>query len=344
MNETKTLKIGITGATGFVGSYIIRELLNNNFRRIVALKRKGSDFDLVEDIADQIDWKEGDILNIPSLDLAFGDVDILIHAAAIVSFNADDKSSMRRVNIEGTSNIVNLAIDRNIKKLIHISSVAAIGRNKVLKEISEDSKWEEDALNSVYAKSKRHAELEVWRGYAEGLPITIFNPSIILGAGYWENGSAALIPKIINGLPFYPKGKTGFVDVRDVALAVRKAISADINGERIILNADNLSYKKLFEIVCNATGQAPPTKALPNWLHPLFSISAKISSWFTGDKPIVTSTSLRLSAQKIRYKSQKAEELLGLNYRPIDQTIKETTQTYLDALEENKKHSILNLA
>lgn len=345
MAETnKNRVIGVTGATGFVGSYIVRELLSHGYQYIKALKRKDSRLDLVSDISGKIDWYEGDILDIPSLEKAFAEVDVIIHAAAIVSFNTTDKHHLRRVNIEGTRNIVNLAIDYNISKLIHMSSVAAIGRSKNIQEITEESKWEEDALNSIYAVSKRHAELEVWRGFAEGLKMTILNPTVILGAGYWENGSAALIPRIIKGLPFYPKGATGFVDVRDVAKAVRKSIGADINGERLILNADNLSYKDLFGKVCRHACQKPPQSTIPDWTHPLFSSFARLSSWITGQKPIVTSTSLRISSQSIQYTNQKAQKLLDLEYRPLDTTIKETTQIYMEALNENKKHSILNLA
>lgn len=344
MTNNKNIKIGITGGTGFVGSYAIRELLENGYHNITAIKREESRKDLLHDIDDQIHWVSGDILDVPSLENAFHDVDILIHAAAMVSFHGSDRSEMKRVNIEGTRNIVNLAIDFPVKKLIHLSSVAAIGRSKQFSEISEDSKWEEDDLNSPYAISKRQSELEAWRAYAEGLPTIILNPTVILGAAFWDSGSAALIPRIINGVPFYPAGKTGFVDVRDVAKAIRIALGSEFSGERFILNAANMSYREFFTKVCNEAGCNPPSSSIPSWSHSLFSNLAKISAFIAGKKPIITKSTLSISSLKFSYNGKKSQEKLGLTYRPIDQTIRETTRQYLADQKKNKDHSILSLA
>ena len=343
MKETD-LKVGITGGTGFVGSYIIRELLRHGYHDITAIRRQDSNNQLVADLDNKVQWQEADILDIPSIESAFRQVDIIIHAAALVSLNDSDKWKMKKVNIEGTRNMVNIALDRKIKKFIYLSSVAAIGRSDDMRQIDEDTKWQEDALNSTYAISKRQAELEVWRGFAEGLSTIILNPTIVLGAAYWDKGSAAIIPNIIQGVPFYPRGSTGVVDVRDVARAVAMAISSDKNGERYILNAGNLSYLQLFEKVCDIASKKVPSFSIPSWSHSILSWMAKASSWFTGKKPIITRNSLRISSRHFHYDGSKAARELGVSYRPIDQTIRETTEKYLQSLENNQSHGLLHLA
>jgi len=217
----------VTGGTGFVGAYLLRYLVQEGVR-VRALRRADSPMDLVAEIADKVEWVEGDILDVPFLETAMEGVDNVYHCAATVSFDPRDREHMMKVNIEGTANIVNICLSLNIRRLLHVSSIAALGREADTPHVNEAAKWSDSPLNSNYAISKFKAECEVWRGMAEGLDVVVVNPSVIVGSGYWEKGSSALFKTIGKGMKYYPAGGTGFVDVRDVARASIGLMNSDI--------------------------------------------------------------------------------------------------------------------
>jgi len=250
----------VTGGTGFLGAYLLAYLVKKGYQ-IKAIKRKTSSMDLVKNIQHKIEWLEGDILDTPFLETAMKGVQQVYHAAAIVSFDPRDAAFMLKVNAEGTANLVNAALYEGVEKLVHVSSIAALGRKEFQPNINETAQWENSKENSNYAISKFKAECEVWRGMQEGLKIAILNPSVIIGAGNWKQGSCQLIQKVAKGLQFYPKGSTGFVDVRDVARAAILLMESDISGERYILNGANWSYQKFFTQTALALNQTLQTTA-----------------------------------------------------------------------------------
>jgi len=196
--KSKIEKILITGGTGFLGSYIIKELIEKN-HAVRAIRRSTSKlpFYIPQEIFCKVEWVEGDVLDVISLEKAMEGVETVIHSAAVISFLKKEKKWMDQVNIEGTANVVNMAMEKNISRLVHISSVAALGRTKEGAPVSEESEWIESRNNSQYAVSKYRSEMEVWRGVAEGLPAAIVNPSIILGSSYWHDGSGALGARMV---------------------------------------------------------------------------------------------------------------------------------------------------
>lgn len=208
--------IFVTGANGLVGSFIVRQLLDKG-ESVRALKRETSDLSLIQAFEKQIEWIEGDLLDYDILNEALKDVDYVIHTAAIVSFDPNDFQDLYITNVEGTANLVNACLANSIKKICHLSSIAAIGKNNKEAKISELTKWENSEQNSHYAKSKYLAELEVWRGIEEGLNAVIVNPTIILGPGDWEKSSAKLFKQVWKHSSFYPNGFFHYVDVRDVS-------------------------------------------------------------------------------------------------------------------------------
>ncbi|RZM11521.1 MAG: SDR family NAD(P)-dependent oxidoreductase, partial [Pedobacter sp.] len=205
----------VTGGTGFLGSYIIKELIEKGYQ-VRALRRSSHLPSYIPAaIFDKVDWVEGDILDVVSLDEAMDGIDTVIHSAAIVSFSKKERSKMYQVNVNGTANVVNLALENNIKKLVHISSVAAIGRTADGQQVDETKKWEESKVNTHYARSKYKAEMEVWRGMGEGLEAVVLNPATIIGYGDWHSGSSAIFKNVYHEFPWYTGGLNGFVDVED---------------------------------------------------------------------------------------------------------------------------------
>lgn len=327
--------IFITGATGLVGSYVARHLCDRGYRNITALKRETSKMDLLGGNEDKINWVDGDIRDMGFMEHV-DNIDYIIHCAALVSFDPKDRDHMMDININGTANIVNFALDKNVNKLIYISSVAAIGKSTKSIHIDEKTEWEGTRINSDYSVSKHFAEREVWRGAAEGIDVFIVNPSIILGAAYWDDGSPALIKNVYKGLPFYPQGSSGFVDVRDVVSAVVIGLETGIVNERFLLNGFNMTYRELFTKIAEYTGAKPPAKPLPKWLGGFFWRLEKVKALITGIRPIVTKDTIAASQSDTIYDNSKSFDELGLSYRESTTTIEDICVSFLMSEDEGR--------
>ncbi|GHB80912.1 SDR family NAD(P)-dependent oxidoreductase [Persicitalea jodogahamensis] len=331
------MRILITGATGLVGSATARSFLAKG-HTIVALHRANSDRSLVNDLENQIHWVEGDILDVLSLEKAMDQVDCVVHAAAIVSFVPRDEADMYKVNVEGTANVVNVCLKKGIRKLCHVSSVAALGRPdpRLIEDqsrivIDETQRWTDSPNNSAYAKSKYLAELEVWRGIAEGLPAVIVNPSLILGEGDWHKSSTQLFKYVYDGKPFYTVGTVNFVDVRDIAEAVVKLTMSDIENERYVLSAGTTTYQQLFSVIASALGRKPPhIKVGPGLAAIIWRVEA-MRSWLTGSRPLITKDTARSAAHHFEYDSAKIKRDLSFDFQPLDKTVKRVSESFLTA-------------
>lgn len=329
-------KILITGGTGFLGSYIIAELVRKNYQ--VRAIRRGNKLPLHTDpaILQKVEWVEGDILDVMSLEDAMQGVDTVIHSAAIVSFAAADKQQMMQVNVDGTANVVNMALEAGISRLVYISSVAAVGRDAAGGSVDESRKWQESSTSTQYAISKHKAEMEVWRAIGEGLNGVILNPSTILGFGDWQSGSSALFRNVYNGFPWYSPGLNGFVDVEDVARATVLLMESEISEERFIVNGDNWTFKRLFETMADHLQKKRPTKETTHFLASIAWRMEKIKSMLTGRKPVLTRESARVAFSKTRFDSHKLLEALpGFNYTPLDETIRKAAARYLETQSAN---------
>jgi len=266
----------VTGGTGLVGAHLLLHLLENGEEKIRAMYRKSKQiektkslFELYKkgDLFSKIEWIQADILDVPSLENAFENVDYVYHCAGLISFNPDDENQLRKVNIEGTSNIVNFCIDKKVTKLCHVSSIAALGnltQNQTI--ITEETEWNPEVLHSDYAISKYGAEMEVWRGQQEGLQVIIVNPGVIFGPGFWNQGSGALFTTIKKGIPFYTNGSTGYVSVIDVVQIMSLLMHSDCSGERFTLISENIIYKDIInKITSKIKATSPKIEAKP-WL------------------------------------------------------------------------------
>jgi dihydroflavonol-4-reductase len=322
--------IFITGANGLVGSFIVRKLLSNNYR-VKALKRENSDLSLLEGVSDKIEWVNGDICDIKLIDQSLEGIETVIHTAAIVSFAPQLKNLMFQVNVEGTANVVNSALKSKVKKFIHISSVAALGRKKNQQVIQESSFWEDSSYNSNYAKSKYLAELEVWRGMEEGLDGFILNPSVILGPGNWDSGSTKIFKYIWKENPFYSGGSMNFIDVRDVSNILLRLMEENKgNKERFILNSLSMSYKDLFYSIADTMNKKRPGYKAGLFLSEIAWRMEAAKAFITGGSPLLTKETVKLSKNSYFYDNSKISKLLNYEFIAPQQTIDWTCRELLN--------------
>lgn len=341
----KQTPILVTGATGLVGSYLLRYLWQRGYRNLRATRRADSSMDLVAEVADKVTWFEADLLDIDSLEDALKGVAQVYHSAAMVSFDGRDAARMRKINGEGTANLVNLCLDMEVSALLHVSSVAALGRaTDRAAVIHEKVIWESSKLNSAYAISKQLSEMEVWRGMAEGLRVCVVNPSVVLGSGFWEQGSARIVHTIAGGFPFFPKGGTGFVDVRDVVEASVALMEGHHFGERYILNGFNSSYRELFFQLADVLQVARPRIEVGPFLRELAWRFAWLQSRLTGKPAFITRDTARNAAHTWKYDNQKLLKALPeFQFRAAEQTIRETGLQYLESRSEGRDFNYLPL-
>lgn len=335
-------RVLVTGGTGFVGAYLLRYLLQAGYT-VRATKRATSPMDLVADIQDQLEWVEGDILDPTFIEKAMRDMQQVYHSAAMISFDPKQVARMMKVNVEGTANVVNAALYEGVEKLIHVSSIAALGRKEFQPHIDESIQWENSKENSNYAISKFRAECEVWRAREEGLTMAIINPSTIIGAGYWKEGSCRLVQEVAGGLRYYPTGSTGFVDVRDVARAAIALMESELEGERYIVNGDNRSYKNFFSTLTQALGKNPPQWAAPNWMLNTFSRLDWVRSKLANKAPLLTREILNNVQSTYYYNNEKIIADLQFQFTPLDSCLRETAEVYKKSQGTHPSYGVLAL-
>ena len=322
-------KILVTGGTGFLGSYILQELIQRGYV-VRALCRSAERPRWIDPaILRKVEWVQGDILDIVSLDEAMDGMDQVIHAAAMVSFDPSDKKALYQINVEGTANVVNACLEKKISRFLYVSSVAALGRKEGGGKVDETSKWEENSLQTHYARSKYKAEIHAWRGYSEGLDTVIVNPSTILGYGDWTKSSCAIFKQLHDGFPWYTTGLNGFVDVKDVAQACVQLLEHSVSGERFVINGATWPFKQLQETIADGfTKKRPHRKATPLLLGVAWRME-KIRSLLTGKKPLLTKESARVAISQTVFDNQKLLNLLpDFCYTPLTSTIQEACKKY----------------
>jgi len=330
----------VTGGTGFLGAHLIYHLLSNG-KHVRALKRKTSNLSLFnrifsfyqsspELLPGKLEWVDGELSNVGLLDEVISDnITEIYHAAAKVSFQPQDKTEMMRTNITGTANLVNAALNKNIRKLCHVSSIAAIGRGENQKTIDENTLWKASRHNSNYAISKYGAEREVWRGMEEGLPAVIINPSVMLGPGETNSGTGKMISVVLKGLKFYSQGCNGFVDIRDVVTIMTRLAESEIIGERFIVSAETLTYKEIFTMIAAETGKAPPAFKANRLMGQLAWRLSYLEGKFRGTKPLITRETAITAGNTYLYSNKKIAETFKIQFFSVELAIKDACRFYL---------------
>ncbi len=326
-------KILVTGATGFVGAEIVKQLIAQG-KKVKALKRSSSNTQFLKDFEGQFEWVIGDVLDIPSLEEAFENVAYVYHAAAMISFDTAEKYEMFKINIEGTANMVNMALSKNIKKFLQVSSVSSFGRYDIKTDITEETKWIDHDENTNYAISKHKSELEVWRAKEEGLSMIIVNPSTILGFGDWTQGSSNIFKKVYDEISFYPTGINGFISVEDVAKASIKLMESNISGERFILSAENIYFKELFQKIALAFNKKAPSKPVTKFLQAIGWRVYWLKAKLTGAKEIITKETTLYTSRNYIYLNDKVKKDIGFEFEKIDDVVKRTCKAYLNDLKK----------
>jgi nucleoside-diphosphate-sugar epimerase len=329
----------VTGGTGLVGSHLLYKLAKQK-EGVIAIRRKSSDMSTVkkvfsyytdnyETLYSSIQWLEADINDVPSLTKAFEGVTHVYHSAALISFDSADYKLMRKVNIEGTANIVNLCILNKIEKLCFVSSVAAVGKPLSDEEITENCDWNAEESNYGYAITKYGAEIEVWRASQEGIDVVIVNPGVIFGSGFWHGGSGKMFSKIYHGFKFYTEGITGFIGVTDVVTVMIKLMKSNIKNERYILVSENDSFKSVFFAIADGFGSIKPSIQVSKLLSGLGWRIGWILHKITGKKQLITRQSANSAHNKYLYSNKKIKDTLNFEFEPLKDTIQYTCKNFL---------------
>lgn len=334
----------VTGGTGLLGSHLLFDLVKQE-RPVRAIFRNPLKKEMVrkvfsyysnnpDELFSRISWTEADLLDSESIAKAMDDVLEIYHAGAIVSFYPKDHRQMLKVNIEGTTNLVNLALDRQISKFCYVSSVATLGRAENEGESDEDTFWVPSKKNSVYSQSKYGAEREVWRGIAEGLNAVIVNPSVILGPGFWDDNSG-LFRLVYKGLRYYTRGVNGYVDARDVSRAMTAVMNQNAFGERFIVSAGNLSYQQLFTLMAKYLDRPAPSVNVPPVMTQIAWRIEAVRSFITRSKPEVTREMATTTAQLYTYSNKKIQKWFGIDFIQPEESIRQICNFYLSDINRD---------
>jgi nucleoside-diphosphate-sugar epimerase len=323
--------IAVTGANGLLGSFVIRKLHEANIQ-VIAIKRSNSDTSLLSDI-DGLTWRTADILDPVALHEAFEGVNGVIHCAAMVSFNPREERKLMRVNVEGTKNVVDACLVSGINRLLHVSSVAALGRQKNQTVITEASTWIDSPYNTAYGLSKYKAELEVFRGQEEGLKTIIINPSVILARGNWDRSSARLFRYVWLQRPFYSAGSVNYVDVRDVAGQIHQLFFSSYEGERFISNAGTIPIKDFFYKLAHFLNKKAPRIKVSKPVLKVLAAAELWRSYVTGSTPLITRETVRGADTHFSYLNTKIKKALPCEFQTIDETLAWCAEFYRKQME-----------
>lgn len=336
----KDVKILVTGGTGLVGSYLIRKLLLEGYTQIRATYREGSTFDLLGVDVDRVGWVQADIQDLSDIEEVMEGVEQVYHCAAYINFNQPEL--LNKINAQGTANVVNAALSTGVKRLIYVSSIATTSSNIPGQPIDESNYFNPNEAHSPYAISKFLAEQEVWRGFAEGLSGAIVNPGIILGGGYWSQGSLQILDLIHRKIPLVPMGSTGWVDVRDVAEFMVHLMESQITEERYLLVGANRSYLDVFKSLAQYSHLSFKPILIRPWLIKVGKLLLPLILRLSKNKNLIAPSTLERTAQVIAFDTAKSTSVFDFQYRPIETTIKEIAIAIQNSKEEKKSFGLLS--
>lgn len=321
----------VTGGTGLVGSHLLYNLTKKGLQ-VKAIYRESSNLDEVKrlfrfynDDAEatykRIEWVEADLSDYFALETALEGVKQVYHVAAMVSFNPGESDKMLETNTQGTANLMNACIACKIEKVCYVSSIASLGKQIDGGTIDEQVEWQPDDHRSAYSYSKFRAEMEVWRASKEGIHTVIVNPSVIVGPVNWKRSSGKLFYSVKKGMPFYTKGATGFVDVRDVAQAIVLLMESDAINERFILNGENLTFKEFFTMVAMAMNKRPPFIKVSRMITEIGWRLNLFLCFLSGRAPAITKDTARTAHNVSAYSAKKFSDRFNYSFIPVKDSI-----------------------
>tara|TARA_R110000787_G_scaffold137132_2_gene249858 strand:+ start:1397 stop:2410 length:1014 start_codon:yes stop_codon:yes gene_type:complete len=328
----------VTGGTGLVGAHLLVALVTNG-EKVRAIHRASSDLGAVknvfsyytnepETLFNKIEWMEADITDVTTLEAAFKGVDYVYHCAAYISFNPRHYPVLKKVNVEGTANVVNFCLTEGVKKLCYISSIATLGKKTDGSFSTEETEFNPEENNSVYSISKHEAEMQVWRGTQEGLNAVIVHPGVIIGEGIWSSASGGIFRTISKGLRYFTPGGVSMVDVKDVVKAMINLTTSDIKNEAYVLVANNIYYKELLTKISVNLNKKPPNKTVAKWMM----LSFANLDWFLYKVFRIKRKLLKATVRSLYktsfYDASKIEKALDFKFTPSNKTIERVARNY----------------
>lgn len=319
--SVNTLKTLVTGATGFLGSVLARQLVDRG-DDVRIFRRRTSSLDLLDPVSDEVEHVIGDLRNPFILQDAMRGIDRVFHVAACLGYSRQVRDQLFEINVRGTARVVNAALAERVDRLVYTSSMAALGGPAPTQEIVDESnRWSNGRRASAYADSKHKAELEVYRGQEEGLDVVIVNPSLIFGPEDPNTGTMRLVERIENGrLPGVPPGQINVVDVIDVAHGHIAAMERGHPGERYFLGSEDLSWRTLIDTLARALGVDPPRYTIPKTALVGLGLAAEAASYLTRRPPRFSREMARAAVNHHGYSNKKTVDTLGIEFRPFAET------------------------
>lgn len=329
----------VTGANGHLGRTVIAQLLAAG-QRVRALVLPGDKASTLEDA--NVEIVRGDVCDIDSLTPLFANSEhfelVVIHAAAIIDISSKVSKKAYDVNVQGTKNVVSKALEHNVYRFIHVSSVHAIPEAPNKRQICETKHFSPDLVIGGYAKTKAEASQFIMDCVkSEGLPALILHPSGIIGPGDSNtNNTVAAVRSYYQGkLSACPRGGYDLVDVRDVAAAVIAAIDKGRVGETYILSGTHYEFSDIFAMVREITGKRIRCTKIPMWMAKMAAPFAEWVALMKKQKPLITRYSMQTLTANDNFTHEKASRELNFWPRDFYQTLQDT----IAGLEKPKKKS-----
>lgn len=338
MHNTKSLNL-VTGATGILGSHVVLALLKQN-KEVIAAKQTNSDLGKVkklfayytadyEELFSRIRWVTLDVRNIFDIEEALEGVKHVYHCAGFVSFQKKDRKKLFEINEKGTRNMVDACLQKGIKSLCHVSSIATINNLDHNADLTEEIFWKTSGRESDYALSKYNGEREVWRGVEEGLNALIVNPGVILSPGFWDQSSSRLFKACYEGNRFYTNGLAAYVAAEDVAKAMLALVEMKKFGERYILVENNYTFHNILSTIQARFKKPEPTINASVQLLYVAAFFEKIGTLFTNKPARLNKAVIHSALNKQIFSNRKIKTALGMEFRPTHTVIEQICDLYL---------------
>jgi dihydroflavonol-4-reductase len=332
----------ITGVTGIVGAHVALALLQQD-KPVVAVKRKTSDIGKTkklfsyytsdfENLFNKIKWVDADISDIYSIIDAMEGVDTVYHCAGFVSFDKKDAQKLYEINSIGTANMVNACLDKKIKALCYVSSIATLQNPDIQTNINEKVYWKSSPNASDYAISKYNGEREVWRGIEEGLNAVIVNPGIVLGPGFWNQSSGKLVSTCFKGTSFYTSGSSAVINANDLANCMVQLTEGGYFSNRYIIVEGNYTFKAILDGFHKKFNKKKPfihagkfTLRCAKWVDLIFTL-------VTGRTRTLNNAVISSITSTNSYDNSKIKNSINFKFTSFNETVSFISNAYLDDL------------
>lgn len=323
--EVLVAKVIVTGANGFLGSWLVRRLLKDG-HQVFSLVRKTSDLSELEGV--NTEYRYGDVTDLHSLLSAFEGIDTVFHLAGLIAYKKSERAKMEKINVQGTANVIEACRASHVRKLVHLSSVVAVGAGFNPDQVlNENSEYNVHHLNLGYFETKFEAEKLVIQACQKKIvDAVILNPSTIYGPGDAKKGSRKTQLKVAQGkFKYYTSGGVNVVSVEDVVEGVLSAWKKGKTGERYILAGENLLIKDLFRIIAEKAGVEPPQKPLPAVALHAIGLAGDLLGVFGIASPISRENAWTATLFHW-FDSSKAQRELDFKPRPAEIAISQSVQ------------------